>query len=108
METIDFIPHEHDFIGWALCELLGNDKKFRKILPEGSKPVFQVEVKLNGVEVSFTQLCKLLSENYDRAVREHAIELLKERLSKITDVIYRIEQHVVGVAREEFDIHSED
>jgi len=105
-ETIDFIPHEHDFIGWALCELVG--KKHREILTPESKAVFQVEVKLNGVEVSFTEMCKLLEENYDRAVKEKALELLKDRLGDVTDAIYSIERHVEMVARDKLDIPSRE
>lgn len=97
METIDFIEHERDFIGWALCELVG--KKYEKIMTPESKAVFKVELKLNGIEVDFSALCKRLEENYKRAVNEAALELIKEKFDEINTMVYDMERHVTGVVQ---------
>src|ERR1017187_10747844 len=66
METIDYHAQKENFIALALLHLMGD--KYTEIMPEGNKGIFEVEVKLNGVEVSFSHLCKLIEDQYDKAV----------------------------------------
>lgn len=97
MEKIDFSKHERDFIGWALTELVG--KKYREIMTPESKANFDIEVKLNGVEVNFSELCKRLEENYERAVNEAALALVKEKFGEINDMVYDLQRHVTSVVQ---------
>lgn len=109
MQTVDFKDHSNDkdFVGWALCVLLAD--KYKEIVGDGGAPsVFQIEVKLNGVEVDFTAMCKRLEEGYERAAKKRALELMQEKLAALADVVYRLEQHVEEVARRELDMDDEE
>lgn len=106
MERIDYLEHERDWIGFALMELVG--KKWKEIIRPETKTTFEVEIKLNGVEVKFSHLIEVMEKQYDRQVREAALELLKDKFETMTDALYKLEREVEWRSKEILDLYVED
>jgi hypothetical protein len=81
----DHMDHrgKEDPVFWALCELIG-DKYKECGLAEGQS-VYNVEVKINGIEVDFKKMCVTLHNGYAENVKREAIELLKNHLGDVTN-----------------------
>jgi hypothetical protein len=90
-------PHlrHADWLGWAVCTLLG-DKKF------DAASVFPMtfDVRINGVEVSFKALVEEMQKQYDEQVRLHAVDLLKEKIGSIHGALSSLEVEVEGLVND--------
>jgi len=106
METINYHDNPHSFIAVALLHLMGDE--YKEIMPEGNKGTFEIEVKLNGVEVSFSTLLNLIEEGYDKAVAIAAYKLIEEKFGKVENAASRIVEHMKQVARTELGIEEYD
>lgn len=106
METINYHDNPHSFIAVALLHLMGDE--YKEIMPEGNKGTFEIEVKLNGVEVSFTELCNLMNSQFDKCVAVAAYKMIEEKFGKVENAASRIVEHMKRVARTELGIEEYD
>ncbi len=67
--------------------------KFKIEHGKGDRKV-DVRLTVNGVEVDFAGFLKRLETSYDEHVARRAIQILEEKCGVVTDVLYRLTEHV--------------
>ena len=72
-----------DALFWAFCELMDEED----IEKACENKITEVEVKVNGREVKFSKLIKLLMKGYEKAVDEEAKKI-------IDNVVFDIENKI--------------
>lgn len=86
---------DNNVIHWALCELMGQVLQSNLPFPfkgvENSN-VFEVETKIDGVEVKFSHILKQLIEQYDKQVENKAKEMLREKFVMINSRLNEMEE----------------
>lgn len=107
-DKIDFMQNQNNFIGWALMHLLVGHEDVIKNKPRGEEKAYNVEVRIDGVEVSFKEMCSVLESDFDHQVKAAAVKLLQERFNHMNDILYNLEQKVVGAAKDEFGLWNEE
>lgn len=82
METIDLSKMDCDEnLRWAIIELMvnkTNSPNIEKVWPNDDLK-YQVEMKIDGVEVKFSALINLLMEQFDDQVKKAAIEFVQDK-----------------------------
>jgi hypothetical protein len=86
---------KQDWLTWAVLELMGSHSK-------AIEPLFPmtIEVRLNGVDVSFRDLITLMGSQFDAQVHAKAVELLNGHLSGISDKLSRIQDMASSLVEE--------
>jgi hypothetical protein len=99
--------HPHSWLASAIFNTLGDHSK--EVFPESEVPPthIQVELKLNGVEVELSHFINHLHQQYDRMVRAAAVELLKDKMGKTLDAVSKMEETVLRLAKDEFNMWDE-
>jgi hypothetical protein len=103
--TFDECCHARSVVGAFLMKLISDpeSKLFQEIFEKSLKDdtrSFNVELKVNGVEVSFTQLVETLWKNYNRDVDNRAYTLVKDKFEKATDLTNFLNKIIDDVKRE--------
>src|ERR1700722_747734 len=104
METIDYHKHKNPFVKDALCTLVGN--KYKEIDIEACKAVFNIELKINGVEVSLVDLLEGIDANLDKCITVAAYKMIEEKFGKLEGVVSSLMDHVMQIARTELNIEE--
>lgn len=108
---VDYIKHSHTWLGHALLHMMTEVCGDRNILEvfsvETGKPL-EVELKVNGVEVSVYSLFDHLQKQWDHAVTKAAHELLKEKTSQLFESVGEIERKIKEMGRELLGVELDD
>ena len=80
------IKNESDTLPfWTICAaLVDEDEKISEIVKEDGQ-YFNIEFKVNGVEVSFEKIIKAYNKNYEANVLKKAKDLILEKAYDLTD-----------------------
>jgi hypothetical protein len=107
--TVNQVVEDDRKLGWLSAAILNMiSDKFAEIIPEGAEKQIEIEIKFNGVEVSFTDFIDRLAKSYDESVKRAALNLLKEKLGDLTDVVYKIEQYATDTAKNILNVYDTD
>lgn len=83
-ELIDFNKHADDWVGRSLLAMVvAGEDRTKKEVPMVPGEGIRVEVRINGVAVNYSDLIQRLSEEYERAVRQGALEMVEEKFSEL-------------------------
>lgn len=97
----------HNFLCWAVCNLIADEAVARKVVDHNLKE-YEFEVKINGVEVKFSELLKLLEEAFDKSVNVTACKLLQDKLGNLSNLVEEITRKAMDIAKTELDIGEYD
>lgn len=59
-----------------------------------SSASIEVEIKLNGVEISFNDFFKGIEEGYEKAVKEEAVRLVQEKCDGMYDAVCNLSREL--------------
>ncbi len=93
-ETFDFDGRRDDFSAWAFIASMNGPNKAQEIIAASPGSPYTVEMKINGVDVSFAQVMKRLDENYDYHVMKAARALLLERAGFVVDAAHELHDKI--------------
>lgn len=99
------------FVSWALINLIS--QKTSEFFPEqvirvNDKKELVVELKINGIEVSFKDMCERLAEARETDIKRSAMALIRDKVGNTMDVLHDIERKVIDIAKTELDMFEED
>jgi len=101
-----------DFKHWLILTSISHfDKRFKKLIEAEGFDVTNLDVKLvvNGISFPLDHAFNRMEAQWDQEVEAKAKELLLERCSDISNMLYDIEQEIKYKAREVFpEINWED
>ena len=94
METIDIkeLIAKRTWLLSAITHVLG--EKYNEVFPKEGNSTLQIELKLNGVEVSLSNFIEALGAHYEERVKDHAKVILQEQVSDLVDALYKLEREV--------------
>ena len=99
--------HDSNPVFWVFVALMGD--KYAEILKDHThEKAYNVEVKINGIEVDFAALCKHLMDSFEVETKAAAIELLKERFGDIYNAVTRLGEEIETRARIEFGVRERE
>lgn len=78
--------HKDSFIGWALCQLLGQHSE---ILQNSDLKKLDVKITINGTEVDAVAFFNQLKGSFDYSVNEAARKMVGEKFNKLEDILYQ-------------------
>lgn len=100
-EKFVYVDNRDDFTGWAfIAALTAKDlvtKAFHSTYTAGS--AVDIELKFNGVEVSFLHILDRLREEYDRQVEKAAEKLIDDKLGNLSSLLIDFQEQI----KERFD-----
>ncbi len=82
LDSFDSKDGQDGFLGWAIMTMLA-----MKPLSPKESGVFEVELKIDGVEHSLRKLLKELFSQWDRQVKDHAIDLLRHKAANVEELL---------------------
>jgi hypothetical protein len=85
---------------WAALEAIGNlSRELMDTVIAGGNPII-VELKINGVEVSFVKIIERLKDNATRWAYDAGRLLLEERAGVLSDKLRKLQEFADDVERE--------
>jgi hypothetical protein len=108
METFSLkeLTSERDsWLFFAIIAMINDhgDELFKK----NDSDKLNVEIKFNGVEVSFQSLIDRMIDSYNTSVNNTAFQLLKEKLGNIVNLASQIERDLTNVAADTLKINQD-
>lgn len=102
-----------DMFAWAVFHLMtiGPVDSFMekfKIDASNHDNTVNVEMRVNGVEVSPRQVFKRLAQEHDNMLKRQAAELLKEKLGASTELLFKLEQLIQREAQDALGVDWEN
>lgn len=102
MEKLDITKMSDLGSTLTLASLVKKSKGSIFNVPEWEPPnSFMVEIKVNGVEISFSEMLKRLEGAFERYVKKEGKNLFQEKIRDLEDIIYDkfqgIEKEIEGV-----------
>ena len=69
----------------CVCECIGNDTdKLYEITDKAEDGNYEIEFKVNGVELDFIKFLEMYDRSYDNCVKGSAREMIEDKMSEIT------------------------
>ncbi len=106
-EKIDFDTMLNHHTRWLFCESVGglglNHPVFQSI---ADNKEINVEMKINGIDVSFMSVLRLLDKNFEKCVDSRANEIVKERAGQLMSKIHDLDEHIKDKVDEIFPDHK--
>jgi hypothetical protein len=103
-EKIDFDESEA-FLRWAICELIGTNIN----IVHNTDEDLMVEMRINGVELSFKGLIDRLEENFDvlveRTAKRLLVDTVQESVDKMMESVEYFGEEIRSKAKK---LHSEN
>jgi len=94
MELFNFRAEKRDTPEhWALVTLTTtlSREEFKQLVSESKDGVYEIELKINGHEVKFSELIRKFHADRNRLIREKAQELLERKMNCVSDRIQTLE-----------------
>lgn len=103
----------HDVVAWAFIVAISetskeNTEEFHKRYQELREAGIPIELKIAGIDFSFSQILKRFEEDYDRQVKLKAREMLDEKASELEMQLYELTEGVKNKIKELFPKQNEE
>ena len=106
---IDFMKEIDTFLGYCMVNAVTHADKVVEITTgKSSDGNYDIQFIINGVELPLEETFKDIENQIDEMVRKKALELLEEKFSDMTDVVYRITEELKRKAQEELNLNIEE
>lgn len=102
---------QHDVVAWAFIVAISGSKdseEFHKRYQELREKGIPIELKIAGIEFSFSDILKRFEEDFDRQVNVAALKMLEEKASDLQNKLYELGQIVDGKIKELFPQYGEE
>lgn len=102
----NFNGHNNDnFLGWAIMCLVSQNN--HKLVPHPER-IFEVELKIDGNEISLRDLIKRMEDEYNHQVKHAAYELMKEKLDNLSNAMYEMETTATRITKRILDVYKDE
>jgi hypothetical protein len=84
-EKFNPLAGSNTFAEWFFIEAASqlNQKDFSELITKSENGLYEVELKINGKDVSFSKAMSLIDSQLAKLVKEKATDLLSEKISDI-------------------------
>ena len=81
MQKVNLTANE--FALMCVCECIGEDWDKTQKIVDAEDNGYEIELKVNGVELDFMEVMRLLHDNYEHMVEEKAKGIVKDQFEEI-------------------------